>query len=142
MHYYKYVLLNINSISFLISRNPLQSELLYHEIHHSIENLDKTTKIACPFCNKFFQKYSLRSHLRQHTNERQFSCKICSQTFTRNSNLKAHIKLLHMNAEGKKLNTEKISKKNDEKIEEKDEKENENEKKFSCTICDKKFTKR
>lgn len=103
------------------SRTQAQSELIYHGILHSVPNIEKSTKISCPFCSKFFQKLSLRTHLRQHTNEKEFQCKICNMGFVRKSNLNAHLKTIHVKKTDKKdVDESKINM-------------------VECKFCDKKF---
>lgn len=48
----------------------------------------------CPLCpKKFTRTFSLRQHLRAHTNERPYACTICGQRFTRLMHLRRHDKL-------------------------------------------------
>ena len=64
----------------------------------------------CNFCGRtFVQQSNLKSHIRLHTGERPYSCDICFKTFNRSNHLKSH-RLTH-----------------------------ENERPFSCSICEKKF---
>lgn len=48
----------------------------------------------CPHCQKVFQFESfLLSHIRKHSGERPFVCKICNSSFKHKSNLKRHFKI-------------------------------------------------
>ncbi|CAD7000617.1 unnamed protein product [Ceratitis capitata] len=74
---------------------PFESELIFHRLHHTLGPLSKTQIIECPICSKEFRKYSLRCHLRQHTNEKNFICEVCDMKFARSHNLKDHMKSVH-----------------------------------------------
>ncbi|KAJ1569864.1 Metallothionein expression activator [Nowakowskiella sp. JEL0078] len=55
-----------------------------------------STLYQCPFvgCDKKYTRpYNLKSHYRVHTGERPFVCEMCPLTFTREHDLKRHIKL-------------------------------------------------
>lgn len=79
-----------------------QAECYFHEVLHeppeSIKQVssDKLVeKYGCPICQKYFEKASLRQHLRQHTFERPFICTICRANFTRQTSLSNHVKCEH-----------------------------------------------
>ncbi|KAI8434662.1 hypothetical protein MSG28_003195 [Choristoneura fumiferana] len=89
-----------------------QAECYFHEVLHTIpvketltvENKEKIIlKYECPLCPKSFRKSSLRLHLRQHTCERPFVCKICGANFTRKSSLCNHVQKEHEMAKVKKV---------------------------------------
>ncbi|XP_060528624.1 zinc finger protein 729-like [Cylas formicarius] len=81
------------------------SELLFHIALHSdpiiIYPLDSDgneihiraiPRYKCPVCEKIFPKSSLHAHLRQHTQERPYVCKLCNASFGRRNNLLFHVK--------------------------------------------------
>jgi len=71
---------------------------------------DGKKKIICPWCQKeFLYNFQLKEHIVLHTGER-YSCNICHKKFTRKSNLRQHMVVIH-------------SKK----------------KKYPCSFCDKQF---
>ena len=50
----------------------------------------------CNFCSKFMKnKNDMRRHIRTHTGETLFECKICGRRFKRNFPLKIHMKTVH-----------------------------------------------
>lgn len=73
------------------------AECIFHQVLHNepTEKKTKPSKYTCPICNKIFPKYSLRYHLRQHTQEKPLSCIICAAAFTRKSHLGYHMKKVH-----------------------------------------------
>lgn len=48
--------------------------------------------LTCEHCSKTFtKKYNLDSHLKTHSNERQFSCSVCGRAFARNNDRWRHM---------------------------------------------------
>ncbi|XP_061711654.1 zinc finger protein Xfin [Cydia pomonella] len=93
-----------------------QAECFFHEVLHTIpvkeiQRVDDQEKIIlkyrCPLCPKNFRKSSLRDHLRQHTCERPFICKICGANFTRKSSLVNHVQKEHQTPKVMRVNEEK-----------------------------------
>ncbi|XP_052862830.1 zinc finger protein 431-like [Anopheles cruzii] len=67
---------------------------------HAARNLRKHMQIhnkhqhQCPHCSaKFAQQYQLKIHIRLHTGETPFPCKVCGKKFHAKSNLKKHMKV-------------------------------------------------
>lgn len=51
-------------------------------------------KVKCPQCDKrFFDKQTLKSHLRTHSGERPFPCPHCSRRLSSKHALKAHVRI-------------------------------------------------
>lgn len=46
---------------------------------------------ACETCGKTFTRSKLRQHMRAHTKEKPYKCKICSQAFSMSGNLNRHM---------------------------------------------------
>lgn len=46
---------------------------------------------ACEICLKMFTSSKLKQHMRAHTKERPYVCKVCSQAFSMSGNLKRHM---------------------------------------------------
>ena len=54
-------------------------------------------KYICPYCQKKVSHPSvLKDHVRIHTKEKPFSCKLCSKKFNLFSNLKRHVNTVHL----------------------------------------------
>ncbi|KAJ8968053.1 hypothetical protein NQ314_002492 [Rhamnusium bicolor] len=84
-----------NSTSELIFHLALHNEPLLLNYPLDTDGVSKNKPIyryKCPICDKFFPKSSLQAHIRQHTQEKPFECKICNAKFARKNNLQFHVK--------------------------------------------------
>ena len=64
--------------------------------HNKIVHLEEPEQHNCPVCDKvFYTKHSVDVHSRSVHNLRKFYCRICSNKFTRQSNLLKHYKFVH-----------------------------------------------
>ncbi|CAH1183832.1 unnamed protein product [Phaedon cochleariae] len=77
------------------------SELFFHVALHEppseaypdgVEGKKTIFRYKCPVCEKSFPKGSLEAHIRQHTQERPYVCRICDKSFARKNNLQFHLK--------------------------------------------------
>ncbi|KAJ8917678.1 hypothetical protein NQ315_005125 [Exocentrus adspersus] len=89
-------LFSSNSTSELFFHLALHDEpLLSYLDDNNGEGTSKSKpvhKYKCPLCDRFFPKSSLQAHIRVHTQERPFVCKICNAKFARKNNLQFHVK--------------------------------------------------
>lgn len=57
----------------------------------SVENVGYKQVLHCPECNTAIKKNNMMVHLRNHTNERPFLCKVCPKIFKSNYTLRKHL---------------------------------------------------
>ena len=55
----------------------------------------KFHRYQCPLCGILTNKSNLPKHMRIHTGERPFFCKICNKDFTRTDPIYRHIRTIH-----------------------------------------------
>ncbi|EDW37205.1 GL26125 [Drosophila persimilis] len=92
-----------------------ESDLLYHRFFHTRSgSIGRNEMLQCPRCPKRFKMYSLRAHLRTHTNEKIFECPECQMKFGRRHNLKNHIATMHSKKEKPKKEKQEVRKPCDE----------------------------
>ena len=52
--------------------------------------------LKCPTCTKEFHVPSLlERHMRTHTNERPYQCRMCGRSYSQSGNLNVHLKTIH-----------------------------------------------
>ncbi|XP_022208105.2 zinc finger protein Xfin isoform X2 [Drosophila obscura] len=113
-----------------------ESDLLYHRFFHTRTGaIGRNELLQCPRCPKRFKMYSLRPHLRTHTNEKIFECAVCQMKFGRRHNLKNHIATMH-GPKGTKKQTETEPKRKAKHVTDEDKP------KYPCAICGKMLANR
>ncbi|KAL4235063.1 hypothetical protein ACF0H5_006701 [Mactra antiquata] len=63
----------------------------YADFLQSVTSRGWTDVLNCPDCGTSIKKNNLMVHLRTHTDERPFSCRICPKKFRSNYNLRKHL---------------------------------------------------
>ncbi|XP_071129153.1 oocyte zinc finger protein XlCOF6-like [Mytilus edulis] len=85
------------------------------ERHEKIHTGNYDRPVTCHLCHKFFFRLSvLKRHIKEVHSSTTYSCDICGTKTKSEKNLKLHYKRIHSTRSG--------------------------EKKFNCTVCDKKFS--
>lgn len=114
-----------NSSSELLFHKALHSEQVIFQEDNKDSKVKPIARYKCPICDKIFPKVSLLGHIRQHTQERPFTCNICGNSFARKNNLQYHIKN-HGNNGSRRVFKKAVS----------------NDKPFLCSTCGSSFAKR
>lgn len=61
------------------------------QIHRKEAKHSEARNHACEVCSKTFTSSKLRQHMRAHTKEKPYQCKVCFQGFSMSGNLKRHM---------------------------------------------------
>ena len=67
------------------------TRLRYKEYLLKVESLDRTASVQCPECNKDLKKNNLMDHLRMHTGDKVFVCRLCHRGFISSVTLRRHL---------------------------------------------------
>ncbi|GJQ87332.1 hypothetical protein Trydic_g17379 [Trypoxylus dichotomus] len=59
--------------------------------HRKVAKHSEQRNHSCSICKKCFTRSKLKQHMRVHTKEKPYVCKICSQAFSMSGNLKRHM---------------------------------------------------
>ena len=96
-----------NHVLLQHGRNAKEKEKLYTfhmgKIERSLElrKDPKTDRFICPFCEKTFRDVNLaRSHVRMHTGELPYKCKLCKYRGANTRAIQVHIERVHGNRGG------------------------------------------
>ena len=57
----------------------------------AIEPLERTATVQCPECNRDLKKNNMMDHLRMHTQEKVFVCRLCHRGFISSVTLRRHL---------------------------------------------------
>lgn len=63
----------------------------YETFIHEIEHVPQDRHVSCPECGALLKKTNIMPHLRVHTDEKIFKCKICGKGFLASTSLRRHL---------------------------------------------------
>lgn len=84
---------HINSEEQIIKKYNGQdlTRVKYKDYLTEIEPLDRAATVKCPECNKDLKKNNLMDHLRMHTGDKLFTCRLCHRGFISSVTLRRHL---------------------------------------------------